>query len=234
MRRYGARRIQASLAQKQIKLSRRTVSKIMKEEGLKAIQPRTFIPRTTDSKHCKRVAQNLLLEQPKPTVPNQVWVSDITYMPLKDGKWAYLSAWQDLYTREIVGWAVADNMREDMVREPLEKALLKKNAPKTMIIHSDRGGQYLSDNIKKVIKTFDLRQSMSRADDPYDNATAESLWSRLKAELNIPKAGYESIDELRKILFEYIEGYYNRQRLHSSLGYQSPLTFTENYYKKIA
>ncbi len=139
-----------------------------------------------------------------------------------------------LYTREIVGWAVADNMREDMVREPLEKALLKKNAPKTMIIHSDRGGQYLSDNIKKVIKTFDLRQSMSRADDPYDNATAESLWSRLKAELNIPKAGDESIDELRKILFEYIEGYYNRQRLHSSLGYQSPLTFTENYYKKIA
>ena len=119
-----------------------------------------------------------------------------------------------------------------MVREPLEKALLKKNAPKTMIIHSDRGGQYLSDNIKKVVKTFELNQSMSRADDPYDNATAESLWSRLKAKLDMPKAGYESVEELREILFENIEGFYNRQRLHSSFGYQSPPTFTENYYKK--
>jgi transposase InsO family protein len=122
-----------------------------------------------------------------------------------------------------------------MVREPLEKALLKMNAPKTMIIHSDRGGQNLSDNIKKVVKTFELNQSMSRAVDPYDNATEESLWSRLKAELDMPKAGYKSVKELREILFEYfeyIEGFYNRQRLHSSLGYQSPQTFTENYYKK--
>lgn len=224
--------MQALLAQKQIKLSRRIVGKIMREEGLIAIQPRSFVPRTTDSKHGKRVCENLLLDKAKPTTPNQVWVSDITYMPLKGGKWAYLSAWQDLYTREIVGWTVADNMREEMVREPLEKALLKKNAPKTMIIHSDRGGQYLSDNIKKVVKTFELNQSMSRADDPYDNATAESLWSRLKAELDMLKAGYESVEELREILFEYIEGFYNRQRLHSSLGYQSPQTFTENYYKK--
>jgi len=234
MKRYGARRMQVVLRGKGYKLGRRTVSRIMKEEGLKAIQPRTFIPRTTDSKHGKRVCENLLLERPKPTAPNQVWVSDITYMPLEGGKWAYLSAWQDLYTREIVGWELADNMREEMVREPLEKALLKKNVPKTMIIHSDRGGQYLSDNVKKTVKIFDLQQSMSRADDPYDNATAESLWSRLKAELDMPKAGYESIEELRKILFEYIEGYYNRQRLHSSLGYQSPLTFTENYYKNVA
>lgn len=119
-----------------------------------------------------------------------------------------------------------------MVREPLEKALLKKNAPKTMIIHSDRGGQYLSDNIKKVVKTFELNHSMSRADDPYNNATAESLWSRMKAELDMPKAGYVSGEELREILFEYIEGFYNRQRLHSLLGYQSHQTLTENYYKK--
>lgn len=234
MKRYGSRRIQASLALRQIKLGRRTVSRLMKEEGLIAIQPRSFIPRTTDSKHGKRVCENLLLGMQKPSVPNAVWVSDITYIPLKGGKWAYLSAWQDLYTREIVGWAVAEHMREDLVREPLEKALLKKNAPKAMIIHSDRGGQYLSANLKKVVKTFELQQSMSRADDPYDNATAESLWSRIKAELEMPKGGYDNIEELHKVLFEYIEGYYNRQRLHSALNYQSPKTFIENYYKKVA
>lgn len=234
MKRYGARRIAAALANgKAIKLSRKTVGKLMKEEGLKAIQPRSFVPRTTDSKHGKRVCENLLLNQPKPTQPNQVWVSDITYMPLKDGKWAYLSAWQDLYTKKIVGWQLEDNMREEMVREPLLRALLKRNKKNTpLIIHSDRGGQYLSDNMKELVKTFTLKQSMSRADDPYDNATAESLWSRLKAELDMPKKGYESIEVLRSILFEYIEGYYNRLRIHSSLGYKTPVAFEENYYKK--
>ena len=232
MKRYGSRRIQVVLRTKGYKLGRRTVSKIMKEEGLKAIQPRSFIPRTTDSKHGKRVCENLLLDKSKPTSPNQVWVSDITYMPMKGDKWAYLSAWQDLYSREIVGWSLADNMREEMVRVPLENALLKRNAPKNMIIHSDRGGQYLSDNIKNIVTIFELRQSMSRADDPYDNATAESFWSRLKAELDMPKGGYASIEELRGILFEYIVGYYNRMRLHSSLNYQSPQSFMENYYKK--
>jgi transposase InsO family protein len=234
MKRYGARRIVAALANcKAIKLSRQTVGEIMKEEGLKAIQPRSFVPRTTNSKHGKRVCENLLLNQPKPTQPNQVWVSDITYMPLKDGKWAYLSAWQDLYTKKIVGWQLEDNMREDMVREPLVKALLKrKKTELPLIIHSDRGGQYLSDNMKEVVKNFTINQSMSRADDPYDNATAESLWSRLKAELDMPKKGYDSIEILRSILFEYIEGYYNRLRLHSSLGYKTPVEFEENYYKK--
>lgn len=233
MKRYGARRIAASLANgKAIKLSRQTVGKLMKEEGLKAIQPRSFVPRTTDSKHGKKVCENLLLNQPRPTQPNQVWVSDITYMPLKDGKWAYLSAWQDLFTKKIVGWQLENHMREEMVREPLLRALLKRNKKNVpLIIHSDRGGQYLSDNMKKVVKNFKLKQSMSRADDPYDNATAESLWSRLKAELNMPKKGYESIELLRSILFEYIEGYYNRLRIHSSLGYQTPMAFEENYYK---
>ena len=115
----------------------------------------------------------------------------------------------------------------------LAESLLKRNKKNVpLIIHSDRGGQYLSDKMKKVVKNFSLKQSMSRADDPYDNATAESLWSRLKAELDMPKKGYESIEELRIVLFEYIEGYYNRLRLHSTLGYKTPVEFEENYYKK--
>jgi putative transposase len=238
-KRYGVRRIQAAIAKgAAIKLSKQTIGKIMKEEGLKAIQPRSFVPRTTDSKHGKRVCENLLLNQPAPTAPNQVWVSDITYMPLKGGQWCYLAAWQDKFTKEIVGWQLADNMREEIVREPLEKALLKRkikgsDAIKPLIIHSDRGGQYLSDKMKELVKTFEIKQSMSRADDPYDNAQAESLWSRLKAELEIPKGGYESIKDLRSILFEYIEAYYNRVRLHSSIGYMSPVSFIENFYKKV-
>jgi len=213
------------------------VAEIMRREGLKAIQPRKFIPRTTDSKHGKRICDNLLLDQPKPDRPNAVWaaaaaVSDITYMPLKGGQWAYLCTWMDLYSRQIVGWQVADNMLESLVREPLERALLKRRVKPGMVIHSDRGGQYLSKKVKKLVKTFKLKQSMSRADDPYDNACAESLWSRIKAELCMPKGGYENLGKLRVTLFEYIEGFYNNRRLHSSLNYLNPVAFEAEYYRQ--
>jgi putative transposase len=231
-KRYGSRRIKASLEQKGIKIGRQKVSEIMRTEGLRAIQPPTFVPRTTDSKHGKRVCDNLLLNKPKPDGPNQVWVSDITYMPLKGGKWAYLATWMDLYSRQIVGWELADNMEEHLVREPLMTALLKRKVKAGLIIHSDRGGQYLSNKMKKLVETFTLKQSMSRADDPYDNACAESLWSRLKAELDMPKGGYESIEKLRSVLFEYIDGYYNIRRLHSGLNYLNPMAFEALYYKK--
>lgn len=233
MKRYGSRRIKASLNQNGTKISRQKVAEIMRKEGLRAIQPRKFVPRTTDSRHGKRVSDNLLLNQPKPDQPNQVWVSDITYMPLKDGKWAYLATWMDLYSRQIVGWKLADNMEESLVREPLESALLKRRVKSGLIVHSDRGGQYLSNNMKKLIETFRLKQSMSRADDPYDNACAESLWSRLKAELDMPKGGYESVEKLRTVLFEYIDGYYNIRRLHSGLNYLNPVAFEALYYKKV-
>ena len=233
-KRYGSRRIKASLEQQGIKIGRQKVAEIMRKEGLRAIQPRKFIPRTTDSKHGKRVCDNLLLDKPKPDAPNQVWVSDITYIPLKGGKWAYLATWMDLYSRQIVGWELADNMLESLVREPLEKALLKRRVKveSGLIIHSDRGGQYLSNNMKKLVETFKLKQSMSRADDPYDNAWAESLWSRLKAELDMPKGGYESLEKLKSVLFEYIDGYYNIRRLHSGLNYLNPVAFEDLYYKK--
>ena len=140
----------------------------------------------------------------------------------------------DLFTRKIVAWKVDDNMRETLVREPLEAALIKRKIKleSLLIIHSDRGSQYVSDNMNKLIKkTFKIRQSMSRKSECYDNANAESLWSRLKTELEIPKTGYENIQELKTILFEYIEGYYNPKRLHSSIGYMSPNKFEAMYYK---
>lgn len=233
LKRYGSRRIKVSLEQKGIKIGRKKVSEIMKAEGLKAIQPPKFIPRTTDSKHGKRVCDNLLMDKPKPSSPNQVWVSDITYMPLKGGKWAYLCTWMDLFSRQIVSWDLADNMQETLVRKPLEKALLKRPIKPGLIIHSDRGGQYLSNQMKTIVKTFQLQQSMSRADDPYDNAAAESLWSRLKTELVMPKAGYENIEKLRSTIFEYIEGYYNNIRLHSGIKYSSPIDFEKLYYQRV-
>ena len=138
----------------------------------------------------------------------------------------------DLFTRVIVSWSVDDNMQESLVREPLEKALLKRKIQPGLILHSDRGGQYLSDKMKELVHTFGLKQSMSRADDPYDNAFAESLWSRLKTELEMPKVGYENVTILRSILFEFIEGYYNRQRLHSSLNYEFPADFEIQWFEK--
>jgi len=234
MKRYGSRRIKKSLEQNGTRISRRKVAEIMRKEGLRAIQPRKFIPRTTDSKHGQRVCDNLLLNQPKPEAPNRVWVSDITYMPLKEGKWAYLCTWMDLYSRRIVGWELSDNMQEPLVREPLEKALLKRRIKSGLIIHSDRGGQYLSNNMKELVNTFTIDQSMSRTGDPYDNACAESLWSRIKAELEMPKGGYESLEMLKSVLFEYIEGYYNCRRLHSGLNYLNPIAFENSYYQKLA
>ena len=232
MKRYGSRQIRESLKQKGIRIGRRKVSEIMRKEGLRAIQPPGFIPRTTDSKHGKRICNNLLLNQPKPDRPNAVWVSDITYMPLKGGKWAYLCTWMDLFSRQIVGWKIDDNMQENLVREPLEKALLKRKVKSGLIIHSDRGGQYLSRKMNQLVRTFKVQQSMSRAEDPYDNAFAESLWSQLKAELAIPKGGYSDLEALRSVLFEYIEGYYNTKRLHSSLNYRNPAAFEAEYYRK--
>jgi putative transposase len=134
--------------------------------------------------------------------------------------------------KKIYGWSVDDNMQELLVRKPLEKALLKRKVQPGLIVHSDRGGQYLSDKMKELVQIFGLKQSMSRADDPYDNAFAESLWSRLKTELEIPKGGYENIVILRSILFEFIEGYYNRQRLHSSLNYEFPADFVRKISQK--
>jgi putative transposase len=233
-KRYGSRRIKVAISENGIDISRKTVAKLMKEEGLKALQPKSFIPKTTDSKHGKRVAENLLLNKPKPDAPDQIWVSDITYIAIKSVKWAYLATYMDLYTRKIVGWKVDDNMRESLVREPLETALIKRKIKvgSALIIHSDRGSQYLSDNMSKLInKTFKISQSMSRKSECYDNANAESLWSRLKTELEIPKYGYENIQELRTVLFEYIEAYYNPKRLHSSIDYKSPNKFEMLYYK---
>ncbi len=176
---------------------------------------------------------NLLLNQPLPTAPDQVWVSDITYLPLVGGGWAYLASWMDLFTRRIVGWRVDDNMEEALVIIPLRTALRIRQPPAGLVVHSDRGGQYVSNDLRELVRLWKIRPSMSRADDPYDNAFAESFWSRLKAEM-LEDGAFLDVQDAKAEIFDYIEIYYNRVRRHSSLGYVSPENFECQYHSKLA
>jgi putative transposase len=176
-RRYGSRRITAELQQKGYVIGRHQVRTLMKVAGLQAIQPKSFVPRTTDSTHGRGYWPNLLLNQSLPQAPDLIWVSDITYLPLINGEWAYLATWMDLYSRKVVGWQVGETMKDELVVLPLQRALQSRQPTGGLIIHSDRGGQYVSAELKELIRLWRIRPSMSRADDPYDNAYAESLWT---------------------------------------------------------
>lgn len=231
-RRYGSRRIIAELKEQGFIIGRYQMRALMKRSGLKAIQPKSFVPRTTDSRHGKGYWPNLLLDQTLPIAPNLVWVSDITYLPLVNGEWAYLAIWMDLFSRKIVGWHVGQTMEDELVIIPLRRALQMRQPLAGLIIHSDRGGQYVSTELKELINLWHIRPSMSRADDPYDNAFAESLWSRLKAEL-LEGGAFLSVHDAHIEIFDYIEIYYNRIRKHSSLGYKSPEQFENEHYKNL-
>jgi len=230
-RRYGSRRIAAELGRKAV-IGRHRVRRLMREQDLHAIQPRRYVPRTTDSRHGQRMSPNLLLEREiKVDRPRQVIVGDITYLPLQDEDWAYLATWMDLFSRKIIGWQIADSMTAELVIEALKKAILRERLPPGMIVHSDRGGQYVDTEFRGLLNQRGFEQSMSRADETYDNAHAESLFSRYKAEL-LEGGAFADLEQARSETFAYIEGYYNRVRLHSSLGYLSPEEFERAYYQR--
>lgn len=228
-RRYGSRRLLTELQEQGYAVGRHQLRRLMQEAHLHAIQPRSFIPRTTDSRHNGPFSPNLLLETDFPTLPGRVLVGDITYIPLAGSEWGYLAAWMDLFSRKIKGWSVADNMGEELVHSALRKAIGSNQLTPGSIIHSDRGGQYIGKSFRQTLADFRFRQSMSRPDDPYDNAFMESCWSRLKAEL-FENGVFRSLEDARTELFEYIESYYNRKRRHSSLGNISPEQFEQKYY----
>jgi putative transposase len=223
-KRYGSRRIKASLAKSGVKVGRFQVRKLMSEEGLKAIQPKSFKPRTTDSKGVK-TAPNLLAEvKIEECAAEKIIIGDITYLPMKNGKFCYLAVWQDKVTRRIIGWSLAETMTAELVISALEKAILKGKVKAGAIIHSDRGSQYAATAFRFLIQTNCFRQSMSGKGNCYDNAQAESFFSRFKAEL-LEDGVFEDVEQAKSEVFSYIEGYYNRVRLHSSLGYKSPMEF---------
>ena len=219
-RRYGSRRIAASL-----QIGRSTVRKVMRQENLRAIQPRSFKPQTTDSKHGLPVCANLLQDAANaPAGKGEVFVGDITYLRLRSGGFCYLACLQDKFTRRILGWKVAERMTAQLVIDVFNQARRRGLISKGAIIHTDQGSQYASVEYRRLLYIGGFRQSMSRKGNCYDNAQAESFFSRFKAEL-VEGGIFESIEEARTEIFSYIEGYYNRIRLHSGLGYKSPIQF---------
>ena len=223
-RRYGARRIQKALARGGICLGRARVRRLMKEEDLKAIQPKRFTPRTTDSRGVK-AAPNVLAEtELEECAVGKIIVGDITYIRLRNGRFCYLAVWQDKVTRRIIGWSLSETMTAELVVSALKKAIQKGKLRAGAIIHSDRGSQYAAREFRALLQANCFRQSMSGRGNCYDNAQVESFFSRFKTEL-MEGGMFEDVEQARSEIFSYIEGYYNRIRLHSALGYKSPLEF---------
>jgi transposase InsO family protein len=230
-RRYGSRRITIALQNKGFKIGRYLVRKLLKEQNLQAIVSKSFKPKTTISNN-KLASPNLLQDEANKAVkPKQVVVGDITYVAMADGSWIYLAIWQDKFTRRIVGWKMANSMTEELVIEALKKALRGGYIEKNAIIHTDRGSQYSSNNFRKLLKDNELRQSMSGKGNCYDNAQAESFFARYKTEL-LENGMFEDLEQGKSETFSYIEGYYNRTRIHSGLGNQSPADFEKKWEKQ--
>lgn len=227
--RYGAPRITQQLKDQGVSVNRKTVARLMQQRQIRAVMARAFVPQTTDSKHPLPVAPNLLAQDFACAQPNTRWVADITYLPSAEG-WLYLAAVKDLCTRKIVGWALAEHLRAELVCEALRDALRKEGPAPGLIHHSDRGVQYAGADFQELLGRHQITCSMSRAGNCYDNAAMESFWGTFKQEAVYPEHfEAKSKEEVRRATFKYIELYYNRNRKHSALGYTSP----EQYHQSL-
>jgi putative transposase len=225
-RRYGARRIAIELSQRGIASGVARVARLLKNQGLRAIQPKSYQPHTTDSRHNWGYNENLLKDRKAPLRVNDVWVGDITYIPLltrpSNGRFGYLALLMDLFSRRVVGWDYGLTMDDELVLGALRRAIHERQPAAGLIHHTDRGGQYASHRYRDVLRRSRIRQSMSAAGNCYDNAFMESCFGTVKTELELVEYR-TSADALRE-LSSYIR-YYNAERLHSSLGYVSPAQF---------
>lgn len=219
---YGSRRIKRILAKKGTAISRRRIARLMKEANLVCKTKRKF-KATTDSNHKLPVAPNLLGRQFMVDAPNRFWVGDITYVPTEEG-WLYLATVIDLYSRKVVGWSMSDRMKAELVNKALLMAIWQRKPAKGLIWHTDQGSQYASTSHVEIIKQHNIIQSMSRKGNCWDNAVAESFFHTLKTELT-HQCKFRSREEARNIIFEYIEVFYNRVRIHSANDYLSPAEF---------
>lgn len=219
---YGSPRLTVSLRREGIPCSRNRVARHMRSLGLRARQKRAFKPKTTDRHHPHPIAPNRLAGAVVQG-PNEVWVSDITYLWTQEG-WVYLAGVMDLYSRKIVGWATADHLKTSLVKEALSQAVAQRAPAPGLLSHSDRGVQYASQDYRELLREIDSQPSMSAAGCCYDNAAMESFWSTLKTEWMHGK-DFRTQREAELAVFDYIETFYNPRRLHSALGYQSPVNF---------
>jgi transposase InsO family protein len=225
----GPERLQQDLAAHGVKVGICRIRKIRKKLGIRCKQIKKF-KATTDSKHTLPVAENLLEQKFEATAPNQVWVSDITYISTDDG-WLYCAAHKDLFNGEIVGYALGSRITKDLVVRSLLKAVATKKPEPGLIHHSDRGSQYCSLDYVKLLDRFDMRPSMSRKGNCYDNAPMESFWGTLKNEL-VYHQRYTTREQAIREIAEYIEVFYNRQRRQKRLGYLSPAVYEQKFYAR--
>jgi transposase InsO family protein len=224
---YGSPRVYEALRAGGIDVCQNTVAKLMRVGGLRAKTKRKFVPRTTDSTHERPIAANLLERRfdDQARRPDEAWVADITYVPTDEG-WLYVAGVLDLCSRKLVGWSMAEHMETDLVADALKMALARRRpaAAGGLLHHSDRGCQYASEDYQHLLATHGITCSMSNKGDCWDNAAMESFWATLKTEL-VHHEHYATRAEARASIFEYVEAFYNRKRLHSSLGYKSPEAF---------
>jgi len=224
---YGAERLQHELAEHGVRVGICRLKRIRRKLGLRCKQKRKFRA-TTDSKHKLPVAENILKQQFKVYRPDTVWVSDITYVPTDEG-WLYLAGHKDLFNSEIVGYAMGERLSRNLVTQSLLQAVTTKRPQKGLLHHSDRGSQYCSHEYQSLLRQFGLEASMSGRGNCFDNAPMESFWGILKQEL-IHHRHYSSRREAIEDITEYIEVFYNRQRLQARLGYLSPAAYAQKYY----
>ena len=225
--RYGAPRIQDELAGQGARHGGKRIARLMQGAGLRGLCSRRYVPRTTDSAHDQPIAPNLLAERPVPTGPNQTWVTDLTYVRTAEG-WLYVAVLLDRWSRRVVGWATAPTLHACLATRALQMALQHRCPPQGLLHHSDRGVQYASAEYRSVLQAGGLEASMSRKGNPYDNAVMESFNATYKREcvgLAEERGSYATRAEATADFFDYVEKYYNRQRRHSALGYQTPVDF---------
>jgi transposase InsO family protein len=220
--RYGSPRMHRELLARGYRVGRHRIARLMRAANVHARRRRCFV-RTTMSRHGFAVAENLVMRNFTVRRTDRVWASDITYVPTREG-WLYLAVVLDLCSRFVVGWATSSRIDGELVLNALDNAVRRRRPPRGLIHHSDRGSQYAAHGFRRALKRHGMRCSMSRKADCWDNAPTESFFGTLKAEL-VNDAAFESRQAACDSLFEYIELFYNRQRLHSALDYQAPATY---------
>ena len=220
---YGVPRVHETLRQRDQQCGYNRVARLMKKAGLRSKTKRRFCVKTTDSKHDHPIAPDRLRQDFGTSAANRVWVSDITYIPTDEG-WLYLASTMDLFSRKIVGWSMASTLHATIVIDALRMAIEQRGPAAGLIHHSDRGVQYACADFRAVLDAHGFVASMSRKGNCYDNAVKESFYHTLKGEL-VNHEHYRTRAEARASIFEFIEAFYNRQRLHSTLGYMSPSEF---------
>ena len=222
---YGSPRVHAALRAGGRRVSVNRVARLMRHHGIQGRHKRRA-PRTTDSHHSHPIAPNLLDRQFTATAPNRVWLADITYIPTREG-WLYLAVVLDMFSRRVVGWAMRDTMPQELTIDALQMAITQRRPGPGLVHHSDRGGQYAAHAYRRLLDQNAIRCSMSRKGNCWDNAPMESFFGSMKTELDNGVV-FETRQQAKGAIFRFIEAFYNRQRLHSAIGYNSPVMWEQN------